>query len=317
MSKIKLVVITGPTATGKTKLGIELARKFNGEIISADSMQIYRSMDIGTAKPNKDELAIVRHHMIDIVEPEESFSAALYAEKAAACAQDIAERGKLPIIVGGTGFYIDSLLSSRSFAEKGNEKLRAQLEEDYERVGGKAMLERLSQFDSERAAMLHENDKKRVVRSLEIVLTTGKSVSQYNEEINLQNRRFDYVKIALSYKDRQMLYSGINSRVDEMFEQGLVTEVETLLSRGVCPEKHTSMQAIGYKELVCALRGEISIEQARELIKQSTRRYAKRQLTWLRRDDNVKWINWEKNPEIKKGCQISTIFLTENGIIVP
>ena len=315
MSRIKVAVITGPTGTGKTKLAIELARTLGGEVVSADSMQLYREMDIGTAKPDAEELSLARHHMIDIASPEEDFSVALYAEMAAKCVEDIASRGKLPIIAGGTGLYIDSLLAGHSFAVHADAALRASLEREYDELGGEAMLQKLAQCDPFRAGILHANDKKRIVRALEVFETTGKPISQFDEETKAIPPRFESAKIALNYADREKLYARIDARVDEMFAKGLVREVEVLLSRGICPEKHTAMQAIGYKEIVSALRGEISEAEARELIKRESRRYAKRQLTWLRRDKSVMWIEWGETPDFERARLISTEFLAKTGII--
>jgi len=315
MSKIKVAVITGPTASGKTRLAIELARSFGGEIVSADSMQIYREMDIGTAKPTAQELSLAKHHMIDIVAPDESYSTALYAEDAAKCVEDIAGRGKLPIIAGGTGLYIDSLLAGHGFAQAGDKELRAELEAQYDALGGGEMLKKLAQCDPERAAVLHANDKKRIVRALEVFISTGKPISQYDAETKKIPPKFDFVKIALTFEDREKLYQRIDDRVDQMFALGLEAEVKKLLANGICPEEHTSMQAIGYKEVVWALRGQISMEEAAELIKRESRRYAKRQLTWLRRDKSVKWIKWDELTDFDEGRLISTKFMEENGII--
>ena len=277
MKRIKTAVITGPTATGKTRLAVQLALDLGGEVVSADSMQIYRGMDIGTAKPTAEEMCGIRHHMIDVAAPEERYSAARYAEEAGRCVEEIAARGKLPIIAGGTGFYIDALLSGHSFAGFGeNEALREELSERYDREGGEKMLRLLARRDPESAERLHANDKRRIIRALEVFLDTGKTMTQHNEETKLIPPRFDCVKIALGFSSRAELYAKTDKRVDEMFERGLFDEVKGLLDRGICPEKHTSMQAIGYKETAAALRGEISTEEAKETIKRETRRYAKR-----------------------------------------
>ena len=317
MSGIKTAVITGPTGTGKTRLAIELARSLGGEIVSADSMQVYRGMDIGTAKPDAYEQRSAVHHMIDVAQPDESYSAALYAQQAAGCVEDIASRGRLPIIAGGTGLYIEALLYGRSYAAAPAPELRAELERRYDETGGEAMLAELSRFDPRRAAKLHPNDKKRIVRAFEVYRLTGRPISEYDERTASQPPRFDCAKIVLTYARREKLYQRTDERVERMFELGLESEVRGLLERGICPEKHTSMQAIGYKETVMALRGEISMDEAKERIKRETRRYAKRQLTWLRREKNICLIEWDEAPDIDAGRRISTEFLLKNGIIAP
>ena len=296
----QLLVLTGPTATGKTALGVALAQRLGGEVVSADSMQLYRGMDVGTAKPTIEEMGGVPHHMFDVAGPEEDFSVSRYVEMAAECADDILARGKLPILVGGTGLYIDSLLSGRSFAEKGDGALRAQLGAEYDAQGGEAMLRRLAQFDPERAALLHPGDKRRIVRAMEIYALTGRTISEHDAETRRLPPRYSSVRFALCFSAREDLYRRIDRRVDLMLEQGLEAEVRALLARGVPPES-TAMQAIGYKELAEALRGECTGEEAVERIKQGSRRYAKRQLTWLRRDGALHWIVWEREPDIPRG----------------
>ncbi len=316
MKRIKTAVITGPTATGKTRLAVELALKLGGEVVSADSMQIYRGMDIGTAKPTQSEMKGVPHHMIDVAEPDENYSVARYVEEASRCIEEIASRGKLPIIAGGTGLYIDALVSGRDFAGGGeNPKLRATLSERYDQEGGEGMLRLLRSYDPESAEKLHANDKKRIVRALEVILETGKTISEHNRETRLLPVRYESAKIALCFSSRDALYSRTDLRVDEMISRGLVSEVRGLLDRGISPEKHTSMQAIGYKEIVSYLREEISLEEAVQTIKRETRRYSKRQLTWLRRDEHICWIDWKDDPDFDVACLISTKFLIDNGII--
>lgn len=305
----KVIVITGPTATGKTAFGVSLAEQLSGEVVSADSMQIYKYMDIGTAKPTQEEMRGVPHHMIDCVSPFEDYSAARYVEDAAKCCDDILSRGKTPIIVGGTGLYIDSLLSGRDFALRGDEELRASLNEEYDTLGGKVLLSRLSEFDPEAADRLHANDKKRIVRALEIFMSTGIAITEHDRQSKLVPPRYDAVKFALTFENRQDLYDRIDMRVDKMMAEGLEHEVRSLLSMGV-PEKSTAMQAIGYKELVSAVNGLDSIENAVDKIKQESRRYAKRQLSWLRRDDALHWIIWKKLPDIEDALRISTEFLS-------
>jgi len=310
----KVIVVAGPTASGKTKLGIELALSFNGEIVSADSMQIYRSMDIGTAKADAQERAAVLHHMLDVAEPWEDYSVARYVEEAAKCCEDIISRGKLPVIVGGTGLYIDSLLSGRDFAQRnGDDPLRAALSEEYDAVGGEAMLELLREFDPERAAKLHPADKRRIIRAIEIYKLTGMTISQHDEMTRQLPPRYDAAAIHLNYKDRADLYARIDMRVDQMVSQGLFEEVAQLLDSGLSPSC-TAMQAIGYKEAALAIRGELSRHQAAELIKLGSRRYAKRQLTWFRRNKNALWINWDKQPDFEQARLLSTEFIRRHGI---
>ena len=291
MKNPEIVVITGPTASGKTDYGIKFALANNGEVVSADSMQIYKLMDIGTAKPTHEEMRGIRHHMIDIVPPWEDYSVARYVEDASACIDDIFSRGKLPVIVGGTGLYIDSLLADREFSARENDKLRSELELEYENVGGEEMLRRLKSFDTERAEKLHANDKKRIIRAIEIYKITGKTITQHDMETKSQTHRYNARKIALNFSDRSKLYERIDHRVEMMIANGLEHEVRGLLEIGVSPNC-TAMQAIGYKELLGAIFGEFSLETAIEEIKIESRRLAKRQLTWFRRDSTVEWINF-------------------------
>lgn len=285
----KILVVTGPTATGKTALSVELAKKLGGEIVSADSMQIYRGMDIGTAKVTKAEMQNIPHHMIDIADPSEDYSVSRYVEEADAAVRGILSRGRLPIVAGGTNLYIDSLIAGLDFAEKAEDAaLRESLNKQYDDMGGEAMLEHLRGFDPERAAKLHPADKRRIVRAVEIYILTGETITRHDEETKKRPKRYDAVKIALTFADRAVLYDRINARVDKMVSDGLFDEVKGLLDSGLSPES-TSMQAIGYKEPAAYFRGEMSRDEAIELIKLSSRRYAKRQLTWLRRDDSIHW----------------------------
>ncbi|MBR5343452.1 MAG: tRNA (adenosine(37)-N6)-dimethylallyltransferase MiaA [Oscillospiraceae bacterium] len=296
MSK-KILVICGPTATGKTLLGIELALSLGGEIVSADSMQIYRRMDIGTAKATPEERAAVPHHMLDVAEPQENWSVARYVEEAARCCDDILARGKLPILVGGTGLYIDSLIAGRDFAENdGDAGLREKLNADWDRLGGGAMHERLRAVDPERAEKLAVTDRRRIVRALEVWELTGKTITEHDEETRRLPPRYEAKRVVLTYADRAALYARIDRRVDAMADQGLFEEVAGLLADGV-PADCTAMQAIGYKEAAQALRGEISRAEALEQIKMASRRYAKRQLTWFRRAPDALWIEWTGEPD--------------------
>jgi len=311
----KIVVITGPTATGKTRLGILLCKKLGGEVVSADSMQVYRGMDIGTAKPSLAEMEGVPHHMLSVVSPKEQFSVSRYVEMAAECTDGILRRSKIPFLVGGTGLYIDSLISGRSFAGTTEDKeLRRELSERYDALGGEKMLEILAQSDPERAARLHPNDKKRIVRALEVIKLTGRTLSEHDRETKLVPRRYDALKIALTFRDRAELYRRIDVRVDMMMEAGLEAEVRKLLKSGLSPES-TAMQAIGYKELVAAIEGKCTISEAVEAIKKESRHYAKRQLSWLRRDESIRWIFWENEPDFEKAVQFSTALMEEYGII--
>ena len=309
-----IVVITGPTASGKTALGVAICQKLNGEVVSADSMQIYRRMTIGTAKPTPEEMQGIPHHMIDVAEPEENWSVARYVEEAAACVEDILARGKLPVIVGGTGLYIDSLLSGRTFAGgEVNDALRQELSERYDEIGARGLLGELRKVDPERAEKLHPGDKKRIVRALEVFILTGKTITEHDRETKAIPPRWEAAKLALDFENRQDLYDRIDRRVEIMFARGLMDEVRSLLSSGV-PDDCTAMQAIGYKEAVAALRGECSVEEARARIQQESRRYAKRQLTWFRRDKEIEWHRFGSEPDLSEALQHSTAFLRSRGI---
>jgi tRNA dimethylallyltransferase len=295
----KLYVITGPTATGKSAMGIQLAKQMDGEIVSADSMQVYKYMDIGTAKPTIEERDILAHHLIDFVHPSEDYSVARYIKDASDCIDEILKRGKQPILVGGSGLYIDSLLSGRNFSARADDNLRNELEEEYAIIGGDAMLAKLGKFDPKSADKLHANDKKRIVRAMEAYITTGKTISEHDAETKLIPPRYNAVKYALTFSGREKLYERIDRRVDDMISRGLAGEVKSLLEMGVS-SKCTSMQAIGYKELSNAIADGTDIVTAIEKIKMESRRYAKRQLTWLRRDEDITWITWEDEPDITK-----------------
>ena len=313
-SQPKIVVITGPTATGKTALSVALAKAFDGEVVSADSMQIYRRMDIGTAKVTPAEREGVPHHMIDIAEPDEAYSVARYVEEAAECIEDILSRGKLPIVAGGTNLYIDSLISGRDFADNESDNaLRSEIDARYESEGGERLLEELRSFDPERAAKLHPADRRRIVRAIEVYRLTGKTITEHDRETQLIPPRYDAIKIALDFEDRADLYGRIDRRVDIMVQEGLFDEVSGLLKSGLS-ESCTAMQAIGYKEPAAYLRGEITIDEAIELIKRESRRYAKRQLTWLRRSDDLFWIHWGKSPDINEARRLSTDYLHSRGL---
>lgn len=283
----ELICILGPTATGKTALGIALAQLLDGEVVSADSMQVYRHMDIGTAKPKPEEMMGVRHYMLDVCEPDEDYSVARYVEDADTCVADILRRGKTPIIVGGSGLYIDALISGRSFMERPDSGLREELTRKAEDEGIDAVREILRVNDPASYAALHPNDKKRIIRAAEVFLQTGSPISAHNEVTSALPPKYDALKIGLTFSDRETLYSRIDMRVDKMLEDGLIDEVKSLLPRF---RKGTAMQAIGYKEPLMYLRGECGLNEAMELLKRESRRYAKRQLTWFRRDEDIHWI---------------------------
>ena len=310
----KIIVVCGPTASGKTALAVELAKAHNGEVVSSDSMQIYRRMDIGTAKPTVEEMQGIPHHMIDIIDPAEDFSVARYVDMAAKCVDDILSRGKLPIVAGGTGLYIDSLLSGRTFSAFSPESpLRGELEGRIRAEGGEKLLEELAKVDPESAARLHPNDEKRIVRALEVYLTTGKTITQHNAETQAIPPRYDALTLNLSYENREDMWGRIDRRVDVMMEQGLVEEVRALLSSGV-PDKCTAMQAIGYKEMVQAVRVTGDYKAGAEEIKLRSRQYAKRQLTWFKRNAAAKQIVWGSNPDLLWAVRRSTEFMEEFGI---
>ena len=306
-----VIVITGPTATGKTALSVALARRIGGEVVSADSMQIYRRMDIGTAKVSPAETGGIRHHMVDITEPEESFSVSRWVDMAAECCEDILARGKVPIITGGTGLYIDSLLSGRDFAAAPDtdRELREKLGAEYDAIGGEAFREKLRAVDPERAEKLHAADKKRLTRAMEVYLLTGETISAHDERTKAMPKRYESARFALSYENRDTLYERIDRRVDIMVEQGLFGEVASLLESGL-DEGCTAMQAIGYKEPAAFFAGRISREEAIEQIKRESRRYAKRQLTWLRRDGELHWIFRDGIPDAESHVDEILKYLT-------
>ena len=311
---VKIAVITGPTATGKTRLGIMLAQRLGGEIISGDSMQLYRGMDVGTAKPTAAELAAAPHHMIDVADPAEEWSVSRYVEAASAAVDGAAARGRLPIVVGGTWLYIDSLVRGTQFGERSERGniCRAELESRYDEIGGRRTLTELARVDAERAEKLAPADKKRIVRAMEVFLLTGKTITELDRESRAAPPRYDAAYIILDYEDRADLYARIDARVDEMVAGGLFEEVERVFASGV---SGTARQAIGYKEAAEALAGNISRAEAVELIKRESRRYAKRQLTWLRKKPGALWIRHGAEPDFERAARDSTAFLAAHGII--
>ena len=309
MSK-KIVVICGPTASGKTALSIALAKAFDGEVVSADSMQIYRRMDIGTAKPTKQEMDGVPHHMLDVAEPGEAYSVSRYVEEATACVEDILARGKLPIVCGGTGLYIDGLIRGTDYQPAGTDNgIREQLEGEWEAQGAEEMMARLAAVDPDSAARLHLSDKRRILRALEVYLATGETITAHNARTKAIPPRYEAVMIGLNTEPRQILYDRIDRRVGVMLEQGLLQEVQSLLEDGLL--EGTAAQAIGYKELLAYFRGEMTLETAADLIRQKSRNYAKRQLTWFRRDERVKWIVYNAPEAAQAVLQEATNYLTQ------
>ena len=283
-----IICVVGPTASGKTALAIELAKAFNGEIVSCDSMQIYRRMDIGTAKPTAEERQGIPHHMIDVADPEESFSVSRYCQMATPIVEDILRRGKTCIIAGGTGLYVDALIRGNDFAPIPSTGCRQRLERRAEAEGIQVLTQELSAVDPESVQRAQGNPR-RIIRALEVYLETGQTLTAHNLATQAIPPRFSPLWIGLDDEDRQDLYRRIDLRVDLMLEQGLLEEIRSLLDSGI-PESATAMQAIGYKEFIDALRGRISMEQAVSDLKQATRRYAKRQKTWFRRNRDIHWI---------------------------
>ena len=308
----RVVVICGPTASGKTAMGVALAKALGGEVVSADSMQVYRGMDIGTAKPTPGEMDGVVHHMLDVADPGEDFSVARYVDMAAPIVEDILARGKRPFIVGGTGLYIDNLLAGRVFPPFSGE-IRQKLTRRASADGLDKLYEELGRVDPRRQRELSPNDEKRIVRALEIYYETGRSMSVWNAESRSQPPRFQAVRLGLDFQERAHLWARIDQRVDEMMAQGLAAEAAGLLEQGI-PPTATAMQAIGYKELTQALLGHEPLEDAAATVKLRSRQYAKRQLSWFRRYDDTFWVRWDKEPNFSHGFGISTAFLKERGI---
>lgn len=292
MNKTKILAVVGPTASGKSALALAMAERLSGEIISCDSMQVYRRMDIGTAKPTEAERAAVRHHMIDIVEPTQAFTCADYVAEAMRAIEDCASRGKLPIVCGGTGLYLDALLRGSDFAEGGaDENLRCELAEWASREGNEALHAELRRIDPESADAIHPNNVKRVIRAIEIFRTTGLTKTELDRKSREGGERYDATVIGLRYLDRERLYARMDRRVDMMLEEGLLEETRRLLDEGVFMANQTAAQAIGYKELLGYLRGEEDLEKAVETLKMATRRYGKRQMTWFAAKPYVRWLD--------------------------
>ena len=310
----KIVWVVGPTACGKTTLGVLLAKKFNGEVVSADSMQIYRGMTIGTAAPTEQEMDGVPHHMIAVADPSEQWSVARYAEAAIPIIDDILARGKLPILVGGTGLWLEAVVSGRTFAGgHAGGAVRETLQRRLEAEGIQPLLAELRQVDPDAAERLHPADEKRILRALEVYLETGKTITAHNKETQHIPPRYDAVWIGLRFADREDMKALIDRRVDKMVEEGLLAEVERLLQSGI-PREATALQAIGYKEFLGVADGTAGVEEAVAEVKLRSRQYAKRQLTWLRRNPAIHWIWWEKDRDFVRALQISTEILTAAGV---
>ena len=292
-----IICVAGPTASGKTALAVELAKAFNGEVVSCDSMQIYKRMDIGTAKPTKEEMQGIPHHMIDVCDPSEDFSVSKYCAMATPILEDILARGKTAIIAGGTGLYMDSLIKGNDFAPFPATGVREKLEEEAALVGTEAMAAQLRAVDPESAEKC--KDLRRILRALEVYYETGETITEHNRRTQAIPPRFDPLWLGLDFEPRQLLYDRIDLRVSIMLEMGLMEEIRQLLGSGI-PKKCTALQAIGYKEFVDALDGLCSIEDAADDVRQSSRRYAKRQLTWLRRNKAMHWLTRREGIESRE-----------------
>ena len=310
----RIVIICGPTATGKTQLGVALAKALDGEVVSADSMQVYRHMAIGTARPTPEEMEGVPHHMMAVAEPEEAFSVAWYVAEATPIVDDILARGKVPLIVGGTGLYIDALRRGRTFsAFRPESGVRERLQEQARNGELPRLFRELEAIDPEAAARLHPNDEKRILRALAVWYETGETISEHDRRTRDLPPRYDGVTLALTYRDRAALYARIDRRVDRMMAAGLAGEVRALLDRGVPPDC-TAMQAIGYKELVPAILSGGDLSAAAEEIKLRSRQYAKRQLTWFRRDKSAHWLELDDPPDFSAVLRDSTEYLRQRGV---
>ena len=310
----RVICVVGPTATGKTKMGVALAKRFGGEVVSVDSMQIYRGMTIGTAAPAAEEMDGVRHHMVAIADPAESWSVARFTEQADLCIGDILRRGGRPVLVGGTGLYLDSILSGRTFApgHSGGE-IRKSLQAELAREGIESLYRQLREIDPETAARLPIRDEKRILRALEVYRETGETLTVHDARTRLRPPKYRACTIGLTFRDRADLYARIDRRVDTMVERGLLREVEALLQTGL-PETATALQAIGYKQFLSVYRGGTPVSEAVAEVKLRSRQYAKRQLTWLRRKDDIHWLLWEKDPDFPAGLQNATEYLLAQGL---
>lgn len=304
---IDLVVIAGPTASGKTALAVELCRRFDGEVISADSMQVYDTLRVGTARPSAEEQQGIPHHMMGFLPPDASYSVAKYAEQAHQAIRDVHARGKLPVLCGGTGLYIQAVTENLSYEEQPeNRAVRDRLRERIIQEGGEALLAELALVDSQTAARLHPNDHGRIIRALEIVQTTGRTITEQNKESRREASPYHVCGLRLEFHDREKLYDRINRRVTVMLANGLIDEAEWLRTQ---PNTDTVRQAIGYKELEPYLNGEVSLEQAADALRQGTRRYAKRQLSWFRRCKDMYSIFMDDPDPVLQAVDVVTRFL--------
>ena len=284
-----IICLAGPTASGKTALAVSLAKELDGEVVSCDSMQVYRRMDIGTAKPTREEMEGIPHHMLDVADPTEDFSVSRYCALASPIVDDILARGKTAIIAGGTGLYMDALIRGNDFAPYPSTGRREELERIAQEQGIETVMEQLRSVDPESAARLHLSDQKRIIRAMEVYLETGETITEHNLRTQQQPPKYEALWLGLDFQERKTLYDRIDLRVEIMLQMGLIDEIRSLLASGI-PEKCTAMQAIGYKEFVAALRGECTIQEAAAQVQQSSRRYAKRQLTWFRRNSKMRWL---------------------------
>ena len=294
MKKPLAVAVVGPTASGKSSLAVKIAKHFTGEVVSADSMQIYKRMDIATAKVTAEEMQGVPHHLIDFVEPWESFSVAEYKALALSCIGDIVRRGKLPVLAGGTGFYVDTVINNTSFLDYEKTDIRKKLLLRAENEGTEALWNELSKVDKESAEKIHKNDLKRIVRALELYSATGKTMTEQRRLSHLEESGYSFCLIGLTAENRQFLYDRIDRRVDLMLKNGLLEEAKSFFE---LEHSQTAKQAIGYKELKPYFDGVLTLEEATENLKRETRRYAKRQLSWFRRNKNINWLYIDKESE--------------------
>ena len=309
-----LIVLTGPTAVGKTELSISLAKKINGEIISADSIQVYKHFDIGSAKITKEEMDGVPHHLIDVLEPTEGFNIALFKDMAKSAVEDILSRGAIPIITGGTGFYIQSLIYDIDFTENEDDGYRAAMEKLLSEKGPEYLHNMLKEIDSESAEAIHFNNSKRVIRALEYYHQTGEKISTHNEREAAKTSPYNFAYFVLNC-DRKILYDRIDKRVDIMIEQGLVDEVRNLVDKYKLTQEMVSMQGLGYKEILQYLKGEITLDEAIYIIKRDTRHFAKRQLTWFKREKDVIWLDKDIHNTTDKQLNFIADILQKKHII--
>ena len=316
MKKRPLIILTGPTAVGKTAASIGLAKAVGGEIISADSMQVYRQMDIGSAKITKEEMQGVPHYLVDVLEPEEAFNVVRYQELAKEAIEEIFRSEHIPIVVGGTGFYIQALLYDIDFTENDSDlSLREELEKKAREEGAESLHALLEKADPQAAAQIHPHNVKRVIRALEFNRKTGQKISEHNERERQKESPYNFAYFVLT-DDRKALYERIDRRVDKMMEQGLLEEVRRLKDRGL-PRDSVSMQGLGYKELFAYLEGEYPLEEAVRIIKRDTRHFAKRQLTWFRRERDVVWIDRQENEQDERKILESMLSVLREKQIIP